>query len=371
MNTNEGQVFIANVISNTDKFLENMHLGDGIFKFSYNDDLYNPNIYGLPQTAFAAKLSYILNDKFIQNNGSLFVKRILEFKKSDGTIYDPLIIKKIKYQSYKKIFKTFNLAPLNIEKYIRAETRQAYEALYLLGYIIEEPYKIIPVFNNKNLEKYFKSLDWSNPWDAGSHLSGLIFFLTYCLGTKKIDGKTFANSKETIFSYIREFQHDDGFWYNGLVQKNVKINGLMKLLLGFHCINDFSLIKKPDVLIDECLKFDDGNEACDHMGACDYMNLVWCLYSLSKLTNYKFKETQNFMLKILDTYSYHYFPNLGGFSYNVDTCSTGYLGVKLTYGGNYPDLHGTYILMWGLALISEMLGYSFNIRHPVPQLITN
>ena len=50
----------------------------------------------------------------------------------------------------------------------------------------------------------------------------------------------------------------------------------------------------------------------------------------------------------------NYYPN-GGFSYFRNKSQTHYYGSKISNGLNEPDLHGTLLLVWAIALISDII----------------
>ena len=216
----------------------------------------------------------------------------------------------------------YNFYNSDYNKHIRSETRQSYESLILLKNFVEQPLFILKKIDKKNVEKFCKSLDWTNPWDAGSHLSGLMFFIAYYRKLKIINEEEFKEYKRLIFNELDSIKKEDGFWCEGQVEHNIKVNGLMKICLGLYCWGDFSPVDKPKKLIEECLKFQAGTSACD------YMNVLWCLYCLTKLTKEKKEEVVVFALNILDLFVLQYYENEGGFSFYKESCFDVYHGVK-------------------------------------------
>ena len=52
----------------------------------------------------------------------------------------------------------------------------------------------------------------------------------------------------------------------------------------------------------------------------------------------------------------HYHSEYGGFSYFKNKSQTHYYGVEISNGLNTPDIHGTTLLVWALAMIFKILG---------------
>ena len=68
-------------------------------------------------------------------------------------------------------------------------------------------------------------------------------------------------------------KNDDG-WYIGVVKKNIKINGFMKILLGLWETNSLSRVDNPQTLIDLCLSYKTTNVSCD------YLNILWNIFDM-------------------------------------------------------------------------------------------
>ena len=142
----------------------------------------------------------------------------------------------------------------------------------------------------------------------------------------------------------------DGAWYNGSPCLQQKINGAMKIITGLSAVNkkDFQNSEK---LIDLCLL------ARNDKHACDNLNIVYVLKHANELTGfcYRYKEIKNFTLKRLGVYQEYYFPEIGGFSFLPNKTNVYYYGAKITKGLNEPDIHGTCLFLWGIAVIAQIL----------------
>ena len=71
---------------------------------------------------------------------------------------------------------------------------------------------------------------------------------------------------------------------------------------------------------------------------------------------YRFTEIQNFAKNRLEIYRKYYFPEIGGFSFLPQKANVHYYEAKLTKGKNEPDIHGTVMFLWGISIISQILG---------------
>jgi len=198
----------------------------------------------------------------------------------------------------------------------------------------------------KRIDKYLSRLNWKKPWSAGSHFSHLVFFL------KNSD----LSDKENLINYaidwVNKLQHsEDGAWYKGRPDLREKINGAMKVITGLKVAEKMHF-KYPKKLIDLCLSAKNNEHACDNF------NIIYVLHYASKMirNTYRFLEIQNFARDRLEIYRNYYFPEIGGFSFLPDRANMYYYRAKITKGLNEPDIHGTCMFLWGISIISQILG---------------
>jgi len=328
-------------------------------KYSLSGDLYNRNMnWGLGQNVFVVKILFMLNalNNLTQKQRDNLKKNILKFQDRDGYISDPLIIKLITGKRFLSFRSESNL--VRIEKVKRAETRQSYSALYCLGKKPDSPFLHIP-YDKENINKFLLSLDWKYPWDAGSHFSHLMFFLKLnemMFGYKSDVSKELVNYAN---DWIDELQSNkDGFWYSGETSNKEKINGAMKILTGKSATGIFK-IKNHEKIIDGCLNALNDSEACSNF------NIVYCLYYCSNISDYRKKEIKKFCYERLGIYKNFYFNNVGGFSFYKNKANDVYYGALITKGLNEPDIHGTVMFIWGITLISKILGLDF-LNYKIP-----
>lgn len=321
---------------------ENLH---GFYRYSLSGDIYDETTsWGLANAVFFLKIIYTLNiEKKYKIEINEAIKFIKKFQKKDGSCCDPLITNITKLNRIKKTIKTFNIKKLSNTDVIRAETRQTISALQMFNKSLDYQFKYIPT-NEKSINRYLRKLDWKKPWNAASHLSHLLFFLNY----SKISNK--ANLINYSIDWINKIQRKDGFWYNGNPPIQQKINGAMKVFTGLRAVNKIN-INNSKKIIDNILNTINNNNACDNF------NIVYVLKNCNKIntSQYKYKEIKNFMINRLAIYKKYYYPKIGGFSFLPNKSNTYYYGAKITKGLNEPDIHGTSMFLYGIAMIAQTL----------------
>lgn len=329
------------------------------FKYSLSGDLYDKSkFWGLGNLVFASKILYIsglMSDVDTKKKNNL-TESILNFSSRGGYIIDPLIASfSLKRNISILLGRTTKDVIKNNQ---RAETRQAFAALYLLNSKPKQHFEYMP-YSEEKISEFLSSFDWSKPWSAGSHFSHLMFFLRtndlFFEYKRDKSGKLIKYSKE----WVDKLQSsEDGCWYKGKdVSLRQKINGAMKVITGFHAAKIFEF-DYPKKLIDSAL------EAKNDIHACDNFNVVFVLYAASKIEpNYRKDDIEEFLTKRMEIYSKHYLPDYGGFSFFPNKSNSVYYGKKISKGLKEPDIHGTAMFVWGLSLIDEVLklGLDFNI----------
>jgi hypothetical protein len=344
-------------------FLEKMSEDDfSYFRYSLTGDLYDKKTdWGLGNSVFAVKILAItglLNSLDEKKRNNLYEK-IIKFTDEVVYIRDPLIAELSLTDRIISMFSKVQKKKLdfNIENIHRAETRQAFAALYLLGRKPLKPFAYIP-YTDKEIDIYLNSFDWSQPWSAGSHFSHLLFFL-------KMNARFFEYKVQEsqglirfAFDWISRIQsNNDGSWYQSdNVPLTIKINGAMKILTGLQAagINDFPY---ADKLIDLALSGINDQEACSNF------NIVYVLYCCNRiLPNYRKGEIDYFLRQRLNLYQEFYHPAEGGFSFNRNKANEFYYGKRLSQGKNEPDIHGTIMFVWGISLIDKMLNLGLNFK---------
>lgn len=324
-------------------YVESLAVDDyNTFRYSSTGDIHPADgTWGLGNIVFAVKILHTadilhgIDSELIHK----FAKNIKSFEDPIGYISDPHV-------SVSLTGKANSI----IEKTRRAETRQAFAALSLLDHRPNMPFVHIP-YTKQKITQFLNSLNWSQPWDAGSHFSHLLFFLhSNALMFNYRNEETTELILHAI-DYIRDIQSPiDGSWYRGEnVTLSEKINGAMKIITGFKACNHND-IPNANLLIDLALKAANDDEACSNF------NVVYILWSCTRLLHdYRTSEICDFLYKRLAIYREYYFPNLGGFSFYKHKSNTHYYGMPITHGKNEPDIHGTLLFLEGISLIEEMI----------------
>lgn len=332
-------------------------------KYSLTGDLYNNgDDWGLANTVYAVKTMYIsgMLDELDESQKNNLYKSITAFSQGDGYITDCVITK----PRLVNIFKSF-ASPARRKAYKnsaentrRGETKQAFAALENLGRTPQQPFNNIPT-SPDDVIQYLDTYNWSTPWHSCAHFAILMFFLYH---NDKFFGKSDnAALIQSAVKYMNSMQSaDDGCWYKG---KNVplyeKVNGAMKYLTGIHAANIYEF-PYPEKLVDTALS------ATNDEHACNNFNVTYCLYAAHKIIpDYRKNEIEEFLLSRLEIYKEFYYPDYGGFSFKKGAANDNLYGAKITKGLNEPDIHGTCLFMFGIALIDEVLGLELGLKIPV------
>jgi hypothetical protein len=363
MNIDDSKKWIEEVISGMPGFLQNMRDSQipGRYRYSLSGDIAFVERWGLGNCVYGVKTAYMLNrmDLIDIPAVSAFIK---SFQRADGEISDSLIHKKSSLRRVVAALRSGDFNNINGVLTRRAETRQASAALVAMGKSPDVPYLKIPN-NAEDVEKYISRLNWKKPWGAASHFSHLIFFLKYNSELFSDEGK---ESKELIakaFHCADKYRSNDGSWSlrNSQMPDYQKINGAMKMMVAYDCAKfaDFGYEKE---LIDLALS------AADLTHACNNLNVICVLYYCSKNScEYRRNEIEEYCLKLLENYKNFYFPEIGGFSFLPGSANRSYYGAIVTEGKNEPDIHGTHLFLWGITMITEILGIKdkFQLQLPI------
>lgn len=326
----------------------------GFFHYSLSGDLYSKSEnWGLGNTVFAARIYYTLDmiDSLPEDEIKSIIRFIKSFQRSDGSIYDPLISRKVPVINRLYGAKNLDFSNFRGQKTKRAETRQCFSTLLLLNSHPDLPYLEIP-YTLEGIDRYLSSLDWSKPYGAGSHFSHLLFFLY----VNKEMFNIHKDDADYLIDYATEWVNklqsaEDGGWQRGQnVPLTQKINGAMKVITGLKAVNKLNF-RCPEKLIDLCLSTTNLEQACNNL------DVVYVLRYANELTggNYRYNDVGDFCYEWLKICREHYFPDIGGFSFFKHKANQYYYGAKITKGLNEPDIHGTFLLLFGITHISQIL----------------
>ena len=310
-------------------------------------------------TCYAVKTLYTINSLAVNNTKDIdkytnFIKSFSKNKKGfpDGSFIDENYLSSYKKKYFLLLFKNFakfvlfrikftEISPnFKLKEFISAETKQSLSTLNQIGVEFSNYSTGFP--NDEiSIKKYSNSLDWSKPWNAGAQLSGVCIFNSYSNNKNKI--------RKIIDDVLKELVQSDGAYYQG---KNIgdseKINGAMKVITGMDWLG--LEIHKPKELIDICLSHKPNSEGCD------LVDVVYVLFKCNQLTEYRKEDIEIYLKSLLPLIMSHYHADYGGFSYFKNKSQTHYYGVEISKGHNSPDIHGTTLLVWALAMIFNILG---------------
>jgi hypothetical protein len=328
----------------------------GYYRYSYSGDLVDEHTHwGLGNAVFATKALYTIG-ALDEVDGKKEKKKLAEFitsfQRPDGCIYDPLVARGRLLNSIKHAVRTLDFSNIRSVKTIRAETRQAMSSLRLLGAKPQYMFSEIP-YTSEGIERYLVALNWCDPWSAGSHFSHLLFFYDY---NASVFSYRQAESQQLIgkaIDYVNKMQSNkEGVWYQGMsTSLQHKINGAMKILTGLKATGQMNFLY-PDRMIDLALSAVNDGQACDNF------NIVFVLKNANEMTggSHRLNEIQDFCKRRLEIYREYYHSDIGGFSFYRGHSNTTYYGARITRGLNEPDVHGTCLFLWGIALIIQILG---------------
>jgi hypothetical protein len=236
---------------------------------------------------------------------------------------------------------------------VRAETKQAIATLKQVGFRNKFIYDDFPK-TSKEVYLILDSYDWSKPWSAGAQFSSFCVFA-------KAQGQENKEYGRNLIEYIdNKVNVEDGCYYKGDKPNFTQlINGSMKVITGLDWLG--VPIHYPEKLIDVCLS------RKPSQSGCDLVDYVYVLYRSSLETNYKRKEIVEYLYQILELIFSHYYEEEGGFSYNIGSSQKLYYGVEISKGNDQPDIHGTILLTWALAMIFVIIEndeFNWNILKP-------
>lgn len=340
--------WLKEVKTNAPAFLETLRSKNvpGFFRYSFSGDLYGEDVrWGLGNAVFAVKSYYTLGllDQLPHTEQEALATFITSFQQPNGRIIDPLVKEKAFWRE--KVIAVKNRSTQNFfhKETARAETRQAISALTLLG---KQP-DIQPSAPNtsKAIDSYLSRLNWSIPWGAGSHFSHLLFFLTHSALPNKDELITHA------INWVNQLQDPKtGSWHKGNPPVAQQINGAMKIITGLKA-TDHMQFDHAEQLIDLALSATNDRQACDNF------NVIYVLKYANEMTGgtYRLDEIKDFAENRLNLYREYYFPEQGGFSFYKGKARRSYYGARITEGLNEPDIHGTTLFLWGIALITQIL----------------
>lgn len=233
-------------------------------------------------------------------------------------------------------------------KIVRAETRQNISTLLMVEHMPKyaPPVELI---GYEDTRRFLDSLDWTDPWGAGSHLShqAMLSAVHHRMETKEV---RYEKIVEAICDFLSETYHpDSGTWYKGKGQDDViKINGAMKVFSGLQWIDHpfFDHKKLVDLILKQPF----------HSSGCHFTNSLFTLYNILKLqrSNYRIIEIKD-RARLASRYLMLHKKDGAGFSFNRNSSQQYYYTARTSRGFDEADIHGTVMYTWSCAMIIEIL----------------
>lgn len=363
MEYDEAFDWISDIKQRVPFFIENLRgkTTRGFFHYTLSGDFRNTEDWGVFNSVCGARILYILN-ALSERDRNQIAEFILSFEHSDGTIIDPFFLEKYRICQVREVFTSLNINRFSSSKneVIRATTRSAYSGLFYLNHI---PKKNYPVPQSKSeVEKFIHKLNWNEPWGAGSHFSAMILFLVfYKMHSDQINQRRVEDLITHAFNLLDSLWNDGGFWgvHPERMPISQKINGCMKVLLAYQWAVKQPM--HPESMIDLCLENVIGGDGCNNL------DNILVLYECSKYRQYRHADIVAFCLERLDLYKEHWWENEGGFSFFGKHSIDHLYGAKIASSKPEPDIHGTWLHLYGISMIAHLCGMNeqFDLKIPL------
>jgi hypothetical protein len=241
-----------------------------------------------------------------------------------------------------RIVRALRRAPArpSAQSIILAESKQAIATLAEIGESADRPFTGFPT-TPKSLGAWLQSLDWTRPWGAGGQSATMVVFL-------KTQAPKFLEPGlvTDLLNVCREFfatiaDPVTGAYFRGKRPRQGElINGAMKVLMSLDWLEVEPHYREK--LVATCLRRLPSASGC-HLVDAIYV-LHQCVRGAAE------RDVRDYCLRVLEMVKTHSYP-WGGFSFYLRKAQTSYYGVPITHGLDEPDLQGTCLLVWALAMI--------------------
>lgn len=343
------RTWVSGVLARLPLFLDSMRhpARSSLYRYSQSGDRQpNPS---LAASVFVAKIMAMAGIGSSEDRHAL-VEHILSFEQPDGSITDPWVRDHSRWGRMIDAIRSRATGNLFHAQTVRAETRQAVAALRSLGTAPSRPFADLPR-DTAAIDAYVRALDWRRPWGAASHISHLAFFMAQhaaCFGVGDV-----TDAVNLLSQVEQAYRREDGAWYaaNAQISSHQKVNGAMKMVTALDAAGVYGLVN-AEGLIDICLAAASDGHACNHF------NVICVLHRCATVSKYRNDEVRSYLLDRLRRYRSHYWPWQGGFSFFPGAANHSYYNARVTTGMAEPDVHGTVLMLWGIVLICDILGWA-------------
>ena len=281
------------------------------------------------------------------------VQFIKSFQTRNGSFVDEWLLRRIGWSTRLSLAKHGRLREMLADmqnakaRAVRAETRQSSATLMTLG---AQPLYDLPTTweSESALREFIRSLDWSQPWGAGSHASHLVAYIAMN-GRRQRSSSYGSELLEVAFEETDRFLDlETGTWAKGETTHVQRINGAMKMLTAYEWAQ--RPIPLAESLIDYTLSKTSGEDGC---GVVDKLFVLH--RASAAVPGYRTRELEHFALEVLnDIRKYH--QKDGGFSFYRDHAQRWYYGALVSLGEKQSDMHGTVLFTSACAIALDMLG---------------
>lgn len=331
-------------------------LSPGRFRFCLKGGLVPTDGHqGQVSTCFAMKIAWQtgLWGQWTQRQRQACVEFVRSFQREDGFFFDHWLSAhtKVSIKEWLCVLsgrvRWIDLWVRN-KRNLRAETRQSAATLLMVG---AKPKYPMPceVTDVDSVKRYVESLDWCNPWSAGSHVSHQLFMLTVnhqCFG--KPD-----NYEELINAFLGQltqfYDKRTGTWFGSDPSDTIKINGAMKVFSGLQWLKH--PYPNTRVLLDFALRQPFQKDSCG------FLNRLFVVQQAVKgvPSGYRQEAIHRLAFEVLGAVN-HFRQTDRAFSFFEEHAQTRYYNAPVSQGYLVSDLHGTTMLVWAIAITLELLG---------------
>ncbi len=345
--------WIDDLLTNLPAFLNRLRYPSGLYRFVEAEERKDPYLSPL---SYGLKISYAAGLPAPTQASLLGALAPLA---TEGMLFDRTIYRKSWFKNWVNSVRQGSLRNNFGTQYKVAETRQVLSSLDLHG-LSFPGWKFTPYLPDYSLER-FRRYNWTYPWSAGSWLSHLAFFLRLARKDRLIDEAFYQQKRALLLDFFSSIQSPEtGFWGSAGATNQQLLNGAMKVWTALENLEVYE-IEHPRQQIDSALGITNDAHACDHF------NVIYVLTRCARLEpNYRRDEITAFIYRRLELYRDYYHPGTGGFSFFKNKSNTHLYGCRVSAGENVPDIHGTVLFLWGVAV---MLNYLENSRYQLKEFI--
>ena len=360
MTPTQTQLWVSEVHDGVTDFVAGMRSRSdrGFFRHTWSSDVRRDERWGLINAVFAARVLHMCGGVKAEHRRSIG-EFITSFQRRDGGFCDPWLLRRTRRGRWRRGLRGLDLTELRGTRLVTAETRSALTALRHLETPVPNRYQRFEAMSPESVRDYVNDLDWRQPWAAGSHFSAMVVFLCYPYADSNEDERARREVLvDAAFEALAQYRRAEGYWLDPAaseVSEGEKVNGCMKVLLAYEWAN--RELDAPERIIDLCLTVLNADDACHNL------DLVYALEACGRHTDHRRDEVADFLITRLGLLQRFWHADLGGFSFYPQQCVTHYYGAQYAEPANEPDLHGTWLYSFAVALIGRVCGLApaFNI----------